>query len=53
MKATTQQETRLIDPDDLPIWVPGRVLCESKGLGWNGVAQRTYAIMVRTSKSRP
>ncbi len=42
MKATTQQETRLIDPDELPIWVPGTVLCESKGLGWNGVAQRTY-----------
>ena len=42
MAGTTQNDARLIEPDELPIWVPGDVLCESKGLGWKDVAQRTY-----------
>ncbi|MEO1192594.1 MAG: AraC family transcriptional regulator [Pseudomonadota bacterium] len=33
---------RLIEPDELPVWVPGDVLCESNGLGWKDVSQRTY-----------
>ncbi|MEM7684481.1 MAG: AraC family transcriptional regulator [Pseudomonadota bacterium] len=42
MNEKTQNETRLIEPDELPVWVPGKVLCESDGLGWRDVAQRTY-----------
>lgn len=42
MNGATQQPTRPIEPDELPIWVPGKVLCESKGLGWKDVSQRTY-----------
>ena len=42
MTRTTQKDARLIEPDELPIWVPGKVLCESKGLGWRDVSQRTY-----------
>ena len=32
----------LIHPDDLPNWVTGTVLCESKALGWKDILQRTY-----------
>ena len=32
----------LITPSELPKWVPGKLLCASDGLGWNGVAQRSY-----------
>jgi AraC family transcriptional regulator len=32
----------LITPEDLPIWVPGEIMCASDGLGWKDVAQRTY-----------
>ncbi|SFU20540.1 helix-turn-helix domain-containing protein [Sedimentitalea nanhaiensis] len=38
----TQQNAGLIDPDNLSDWVPGKVLCESKGLAWKDVSQRTY-----------
>lgn len=33
---------RTISPQELPMWVPGEVLCESDNLGWKGVGQRTY-----------
>ncbi len=32
----------VITHDQLPIWVPGDILCASDDLGWKGVAQRTY-----------
>lgn len=32
-----------IASEDLPLWVPGRVLCTSDGLGWKGVMLRSYA----------
>lgn len=31
-----------ISPQELPVWVPGEVLCASDELGWKGVGQRTY-----------
>lgn len=33
----------LLALEDLPVFVPGKVLADSAGLGWNGVAMRTYA----------
>lgn len=27
---------------DLPVWVPGEILCASDDLNWSGVSQRTY-----------
>lgn len=33
---------RTISPEELPVWVPGEVLCASDELGWKGVGQRTY-----------
>lgn len=33
---------RLIQPADLPKWVPGQLLESSDGLGWQGVGLRTY-----------
>lgn len=41
-----QGEGIVVEPiasEDLPKWVPGRVLCKSDGLGWNGVMLRSYA----------
>ncbi|MEO1199230.1 MAG: AraC family transcriptional regulator [Pseudomonadota bacterium] len=35
--------TELIAPETLPVFVPGRILLDSGGLGWNGVALRKYA----------
>ncbi|WP_079433962.1 AraC family transcriptional regulator [Zoogloea sp. LCSB751] len=32
----------LISPQDLPTWVPGRVLSASDGLGWKDVGHRSY-----------
>ena len=32
----------IITPKELPQWVPGRVLSSSDGLGWKGVAHRSY-----------
>lgn len=32
----------MIHPDELPTWVPGDTICESKGLGWRDIAQRSY-----------
>lgn len=32
----------LISPRELPTWVPGRVTSASDGLGWKGVAHRSY-----------
>ena len=32
----------VITSEQLPIWVPGDILCASDDLGWKGVAQRTY-----------
>lgn len=32
----------LITPEQLPIWVPGKVLSASDDLGWKDVKQRTY-----------
>ena len=33
---------RLITPGELPKWVPGKILCASDDLGWNGVGLRSY-----------
>lgn len=33
---------RIISPQELPVWVPGEVLCASDDLGWRGIGQRTY-----------
>ena len=33
---------QVITPRELPIWVPGDVLCASDELGWKDVWQRTY-----------
>lgn len=35
--------TQLICPEDLPRWVPGKVLLTSDTLGWNDIALRSYA----------
>lgn len=32
----------LLAPQDLPAWVPGKILANSDGLDWKGVAFRTY-----------
>ena len=32
----------LIAPSELPQWVPGKILCASDNLGWNGVELRSY-----------
>ena len=32
----------LIAPEDLPTWVPGKILCRSDDLDWKGVALRSY-----------
>lgn len=32
----------LITPEELPIWVPGKVLMDSEGLGWGDVRLRKY-----------
>ena len=32
----------LITPSELPKWVPGKILCASDNLGWNGVELRSY-----------
>ena len=32
----------LITPNELPKWVPGKILCNSEDLGWNGVELRSY-----------
>ncbi len=32
----------LISFNELPKWVPGRVLCAADELGWNGIALRSY-----------
>lgn len=32
----------LIHADELPVWVPGETLVESRGLGWAGVSQRSF-----------
>ena len=34
--------TNLVPPEDLPRWVPGRVLLASDGLGWRHVGCRSY-----------
>lgn len=33
----------LIAPETLPVYVPGKVLADSRGLGWDGFSLRTYA----------
>lgn len=33
----------LLVPEDLPDWVPGKILARSDDLGWKGVALRSYA----------
>jgi AraC family transcriptional regulator len=33
----------LLSPEDLPNWVPGRIIGKSDDLGWKGVALRSYA----------
>ena len=33
----------LIAPETLPVYVPGKVLADSGGLGWDGFSLRTYA----------
>lgn len=32
----------LLAPEDLPKWVPGKILCRSDSLGWKGIALRSY-----------
>ncbi len=32
----------LIEPEELPVWVPGEILTASDGLGWRDVGQRSY-----------
>jgi len=32
----------LITPEELPRWVPGEIMARSDGLGWRGVALRSY-----------
>lgn len=32
----------LITPNELPKWVPGKILCNSEDLSWNGVELRSY-----------
>lgn len=32
----------IIKPQELPKWVPGKLLSTSDNLGWNGIAQRSY-----------
>jgi AraC family transcriptional regulator len=32
----------LITPEELPVWVPGKIMCASDRLGWKDIAQRTY-----------
>ncbi|MEJ8856310.1 AraC family transcriptional regulator [Variovorax robiniae] len=34
--------SQLLTPDELPKWVPGKLLACSDDLGWNGVALRAY-----------
>lgn len=46
MNDAGQGEGIVVEPiasEDLPLWVPGRVLCRSDGLGWKGVMLRSYA----------
>lgn len=33
----------LVAPEDLPKFVPGRIIAQSDGLNWNGVGLRSYA----------
>lgn len=35
--------SELVPPEDLPLWVPGKILSRSDGLGWQGVGLRAYA----------
>ncbi len=35
----------LIAPEELPVFVPGRIVADSRGLGWNGVSYRRYAYL--------
>ncbi len=34
---------RLLPPEELPFYVPGKVIAQSDGLGWQGVSLRSYA----------
>ncbi|SMF59216.1 transcriptional regulator, AraC family [Tistlia consotensis] len=34
--------SHLISPGELPVWVPGKIVCASDRLGWRDIAQRTY-----------
>ncbi|MDC8444234.1 AraC family transcriptional regulator [Halomonas sp. Y3] len=34
--------SKLITPEELPMWVPGEVITASDGLGWKDVGQRSY-----------
>lgn len=36
------QRPALIGHAELPVWVPGEILCASDDLGWHGVSQRSY-----------
>ncbi len=33
---------KLVAPEDLPKWVPGKILARSDSLGWKGVSLRSY-----------
>jgi len=37
-----ERPATLIAPAELPVWVPGQILCASDQLGWKDVGQRTY-----------
>jgi len=34
--------SKIITPDELPLWVPGDLLSSSKELGWKDISQRSY-----------
>lgn len=41
--AKLNEPSTLIKSEDLPLWVPGDVTCASDGLGWKGIAHRSYS----------
>ncbi len=42
MSMDMMRATPLITPRELPVWVPGKVVCASDGQGWKDVGQRSY-----------
>lgn len=40
--ARPERRPPVIGYAELPVWVPGEILCASDDLGWHGVSQRSY-----------